>query len=324
MTAGVIHLGLSDLIGGGGGGTAVDLRLPARRLEYLRVARGIHWATSLFADNGAPAPIIVDGGLHDERAGTTRIETWLKGPIALRIPTSTAADVTAGFAACPVCRDRDDLLAVVRLGDTTPDHVVVPFADESGKPVARFRVYKDGVLLADQPDTVGAVLTVPPSTGRYRLLVDLDRRVNRPRLSTASTLDVTFVSSAATGAALPAAVACELPGPCRVPAVLQASVALPVDTAGSVHGGVHHVVLTLGHQQFATGARVTSGFVQVRIGTGRWVVLPVKALGHGRFDATLRTTAAQARSFVDLRVGGKDAGGGSLTQTITRAFVLAR
>jgi hypothetical protein len=324
MTAGVIHLGLSDLIGGASGGTAVDLRLPARRLEYLRVAPGIHWATSLFADNGAPAPIFVDGGLHNERAGTTRVETWLQGPIALRIPTSTAAEIATGFAGCPVCRDRDDLLAIVALGDTTPDHVVAFFSDPSGKPVARFRVYKDGVLLADQPDTLGAALTVPPSSGRYRLLVSLDRRVNRPHLSTASTLDVTFVSSAATGAALPAAVGCGLPGPCRVPAVLQASVALPVDTAGSVHAGVHHVVLTLGHQQFATGARVTSGFVQVRIGKGRWIGLPVRALGHGRFDATLRTTKAQARSFVDLRVGGKDAGGGSLTQTTSRAFVLSR
>jgi hypothetical protein len=90
---------------------------------------------------------------------------------------------------------------------------------------------------------------------------------------------------------------------------------------GTAPAGLQLIDLTVGHLQLAPAARVTGAAAQVSCDDGqRWQRATVTASGDGRFRAGFRVPGGCA---VTLRVSATDAAGGSVTETITRAYAVA-
>lgn len=87
---------------------------------------------------------------------------------------------------------------------------------------------------------------------------------------------------------------------------------------GSVPAGRQVVGVTVGHLQLARAARITGSRVSVSFDDGKsWRRAAVARVGPGRFAAVF---AAPARAYVMLRTSASDASGGSITETIARAY----
>ena len=79
--------------------------------------------------------------------------------------------------------------------------------------------------------------------------------------------------------------------------------------------------ITAGHLQLARAAAVSGAQVSVSFDGGQnWQAAAVSALGAGHFSAAF---SAPAGTFVTLRVTAKDAAGGSIAETIQRAYQTA-
>lgn len=83
--------------------------------------------------------------------------------------------------------------------------------------------------------------------------------------------------------------------------------------------GRQAVTVTAGHLQLARAARVTGAKVWASFDGGRtWRRARVAPVGHGRFRAAF---TAPAKATVALRTMATDAGGGSISETITGAYL---
>jgi hypothetical protein len=90
---------------------------------------------------------------------------------------------------------------------------------------------------------------------------------------------------------------------------------------GTAPAGPQLIELTVGHLQLARAARVTAAAAQVSCDDGRrWQRATVTASGGGLFRVGFRVPGGCG---VTLRVGATDAAGGSVTETITRAYAVA-
>lgn len=90
---------------------------------------------------------------------------------------------------------------------------------------------------------------------------------------------------------------------------------------GTAPAGPQLIELTVGHLQLARAARVTGAAAQVSCDNGqRWQRATVTASGSGLFRIGFR---APGGCGVTLRVSATDAAGGSVTETITRAYAVA-
>jgi hypothetical protein len=92
-----------------------------------------------------------------------------------------------------------------------------------------------------------------------------------------------------------------------------------------VKTGVPTVIkLGLRHQDESPASAITSAKIEVSSDGSTWQPLPIRALGNGKYLATVTHPSAQAGKPVHLRVEGKDAAGGLVRQEITRAYGLTR
>jgi len=304
----------------------LPLDLPTRRVEYVQALPSGAWAALLLPNEGSltdPFAGAVNDGLRLARGGTSSAVDWERNPLAAGVPYATDG-YPAGLFACPVCRTATSLqLVLLPVTDTTLGHEIDLTPSADGTPVTRFRLYRNGVLLADQPDSAGGVFPVPASTATYQVIDDVNRVPSGAFQSLATRTELTFRSAGSGGGAMPGSWFCLLAPSCTVPALLQADVRLPVNLYGAVPIGSSTIALTLGHIQGAVSSAITSGSVQVRFGAGSWTTLPATSLGGGRYRFALTTTAAEAGAPVDLRVSGTDAAGGQIVQTTTASFVVS-
>jgi hypothetical protein len=89
---------------------------------------------------------------------------------------------------------------------------------------------------------------------------------------------------------------------------------------GTAPAGPQLIELTINHLQLARAARVTGAATQVSCDDGqRWQRATVTASGSGRFRVGFRVPGGCG---VTLRVSATDAAGGSVTETITRAYAI--
>jgi hypothetical protein len=94
-----------------------------------------------------------------------------------------------------------------------------------------------------------------------------------------------------------------------------------MSAAGQTLAGPQVIGLDIGHLQLTAAAPVTRVSAQVSFSDGRtWLPATVGAAGHDQFRVTF---TAPARAYVTLRVSAADAAGGSVTETILRAYSIA-
>jgi hypothetical protein len=79
--------------------------------------------------------------------------------------------------------------------------------------------------------------------------------------------------------------------------------------------------LDVGHIQAGGQARITRVTARVSFTGGRsWHPATITGLGHGHFRVTF---TARPGAYVTLRTSAADAAGGSITETILRAYQVA-
>lgn len=306
-----------------GGGFFSPLKTPLQRTEYVSGGGLEDWTDSLLANTSDANPFggEVDDGSRLYAARSVRAADWLRGPLGPGVLAHTnGADP---YFYCGACRSTGTMaIDLAPVTDTTPGHAGYLDPPADGSHVARFRLYRNGTLVYDQPDVTGGEFAAPAGKATYRVIDSVDRRPGGFVESTQTTLDETFVSSATSGGSLPAKWNCSATGAgaCRVLPLLQVHVPLPETLDGRLPVGRSTVPFTVEHVQGAVASAIRSAGLATSTDGRTWTAAPVTALGSGRFAAAV--TNPRAGAAVSLRVTATDAAGGSLTQTTTDAYLV--
>ena len=162
------------------------------------------------------------------------------------------------------------------------------------------RLYAGGRLVSTANDSY-ANFTVPATAGTYRVTYDTDYSKVLP-FSTKTTTAWTFRS------APPAARNGTVPIP-----LLTVDYALPLNLLNQPDGDT--ATFTVARVANAPAAKATGFKLWTSTDDGTtWQPATVKALGHGKYSATLPT------GHVSLRVDARDSGGSRIEQTIIHAY----
>lgn len=306
-------------------GSLLPLRLPTVRTEYVSAIPGAVWYQSLLPNVGSidnPFAGALDDGGRLVRAGSVRAAEWNRDPLVPRVPVRTSGD---SFWSCYACRTAHSMLLVLApFTDSTPGHTGELYTEPSGPHVTRVRLFRDGALVTDEPDVAGVLVPAPAAAGAYRLVYDVDRRSNGAQLSTTTHTEVTFRSGAGDGPAAPPGWACFAPGTCHVLPLLQAYLELPLTLSNLLPSGRSTATLLVGHIPAATRPAISAAALRLRVQGGTWRTVPLTRLADGQYRAALDLAAGTVGKSVDVELMARDALGGTLTQSTTRATIVAR
>jgi hypothetical protein len=310
-------------------GTLSPLATPVSRTEYVYAAPSVIWFASLIGNSSDfqnPFIDVINDDVRSYPAGSTATADWQRGPLAPGIPAQTPADT---FYVCGACRTADRMaIYTAPVLDTTPGHYgfVNPSAD--GKPPARFAVYRNGSLIASGSGLArgsGGEFAVPAGSGAYRLHLAVDRSGDLALTSTSTVTDLGFVSSATSGAPLPAGWNCPInPATgCAVLPLLAAQVPLPTDLTDHLPIGTSRFLLTIAPVQGAAPTTITAAAVAVSLDGKTFRNATLTRVGNGRYQVSITDPASWAGHTVTLRVSGTAANGSNITQTTTAAYAVA-
>jgi hypothetical protein len=301
-------------------GTYFPTPMPLQRTEFVFGPAGsiaedfVLMDITAFDDPG----FVDDFTFYPVTPGARRAQNWFGTPYSL-----TPFD---DQGACFVCRTDTSMVVAVNLHDSEPAHQAELFTSPDGTPVAHFKVFKDGVLLLSEKDSLGDLFDVPAAAADYRVVSDATRVFQGARLSTTMIDEVTFSSAAGQGKPEAPGAFCPLTADgtgCRVLPVLKAHLDLHPTLTGGVPVGQRVFDLDVDHINGAAKTAIGKVTVEVRpTGASTWTVLPVKALGGTSFAAVFDAKPAQAGKTMDVRVTAADAVGSTLKQTTLSAFVI--
>jgi len=313
--------------------------LPGRRTIYLGGSPSAVWG-GYYGALGAPKGDLQDELFRAVRPGEHLTDRWNAYPLhpAAYVNLAPAEELVTYLPSADRAGNKLTL-AVTPFGDNQPGHVgsgfvKVPGAtitgsyqiDENGKRIAAGNAARLG---AGGPFYTRVRLLPTPSVVRFTLAA---ARTGKPyRLSTASRTVWTWRSAHETGATLPPNWYCYNPPPGLIKYLPRHCAVEPMMTLryqvagmalnGSAPAGRQVLTVTTGHLQLAKAASVTGASVQVSFDGGKtWHRASVTALGGERFRAEF---TAPASTDITLRTTAHDAAGGSITETITRAYATA-
>jgi hypothetical protein len=294
--------------------------LPLRRSDYVFAPAGSIQQQSAFQDGNAWDPGFIDEGFLPLVAGTSRPDSWFRSPYTLTVPNATPAD----FPLCYACRSGTGLTFVEFPSDGVKIHTGEAFTSPTGRPVAHFTVYRNGVQILSETDSFGDIVDVPAGRATYRVVQDLDRTFTDSSLSTSIRNDVTFVSSGQTGNEMPANWFCFTARTCRVLQVLRAYTNLHASPQGSVPVGRTTFDVAVDHIQAAVQSPIKGVSVAVQAaGSTTWMPLTVTKAGPGHYRVAFTARRAWSGVAFNLRVTATDVDGGILRQVTTRAFLVS-
>ena len=284
---------------------------------------GATWTEVLYAnptdDNPYGAEVI--DGWRTYTAGVVRKAEWLRGALAPGVADRTNGD--PGFS-CYWCRT-DSSLAVLLTPviDTTPSHGGYLDLSADGSPVARYRLYRDGVLIDDEYDVTGTTVPAPATRATYRV-IDEVKRLGFVH-STAATVDVTFSSGAGQGGRLPAEWDCGLLNApsCTVLPILRVTAPLPTTLSGTMPIGPRLATFTVSHVPGAQRLPITGADVRLSPDNGKtWHRAWTVPRGNGRYQLLLFNSRAWIGHAIKIKVHATDAAGGAITQTVAAAYTV--
>jgi hypothetical protein len=303
----------------GASATYWPIPIPLHRVDYVYAPAGSEIQDIALANyNSRWDPGFVDGPFHRYVGGTTSSQTWFRDPYALAVPSQPS---NARFFDCLACASDTHLVYVNSLTDTDPQHVVEIFGSPNGKPIAHFRVYRDGQLLVEKDDRLGGSFKIPSGPATYRVVNDLSRRYTLSPYSTKVTSDVTFHSWQSVPA--PDNYFCFTRDPCSIMPVVTAHLGLDTTDRGTLPVGPHVFHVESGHVAGARAFPITSVVVEIRrTGTTTWKPLTVTAASATTYDAHFKTLTWMENRAFDVRVSVTDSKGNDIVQTTRRAFVV--
>ncbi|MFC4006310.1 S8 family serine peptidase [Nonomuraea purpurea] len=288
-----------------------SLRMPVARTEYFGpVSDDVVW-TRTITNNG------LDLYSADRFTGRDRriSEEWFKAPL---VPG--AADVPDGYPAkvpCALCRDGDRFVPAEQWLDSDSRHY-----SGLGPTTSAPRLFVEEQEVPVQ-GRLPRSFTVPGTAGTYRLeAVDTTDRA----LSRKVTTTTRFPSSAPSSGA-PRGYTCTFGTGCSFQPAVQVTYDLPLDLLNRAAAGSPFAfdLRAAAHSATRRAPSVNRVKVEYSVDDGaNWSEASrVKKRGDGRFRVELSHPAlGQTSGFVSLRVTASDSAGGSVTQTIDRAYAL--
>ncbi len=293
------------------------VELGSKRVEYVGSQGGPATWSSGVALNPAS---LDDPGYLDSydgalTPGAQLKQVWGHGPLAGTIPLRRDDY-------CYACRTASDLsFTFDPLTDTVPSHIGDVRDPQDGIPTTEARAYRNGTLIQDTTGVRGADVPVPATQADYKLVYDVDRRLQDPNLSTRSQTQYTFSSASGQGAKLPAGWYCPAGDAtsCRVLPILTAQVGLPLALNGTLPKGKSTLTVTVGRLPGAVRSTVSSATLQLRPAGDAWKSVRLTKVAGGKYQGVFDNTAFAGRA-VDVKVTAKDAAGSGFQQTVLRAY----
>ncbi|MFF4877938.1 S8 family serine peptidase [Micromonospora sp. NPDC000668] len=283
------------------GGWAVGLptTVPGQRVEHYNT-RSVRWSSELMfgvpTDDGwTDLKATLSAEPRAYRAGRHTRESWGSAPYGPSFPVSR-------WPGQGVTRLADEIQADLPLYSDAEGHAGRSVAD-----TARTALYRDGVLVGEQPTPGYGRFTVPPGDAGYRLETSSKRSFTD--LSTEVSTAWTFRSR-------------HVPGEDYRPLPVSAiRFTPPLDAANAAPAGRSLVIpVQVRRQPGAAGSRVTGLTVDVSYDGGQsWQPARVRHGGHG-WTATVRHPAGAG--YASLRATARDAAGNTVTQRIIQAYRL--
>lgn len=330
--------GTAAQLAGGGLFSILPLKLPGRQIQYMSGGPAILWSSqyweftsrsgNLFAGQ-ADSPRTLPAGQHQP-------ENWNRYPLH-PAPNVSLADAS-GFLTLPSAGRAGNTLTL----DTTPfsdnelghrgtGFFVGFFGGSDAKVSGRYEIDQNGVRLA----AGNAVNGIPPvrlsgHPSVIRFALSAARIGKHYLLSPASATVWTWRSRRDTAARVPPAWLCiaesghgfRITRRCAVQPMMTLRYQVHgLANNGSARPGRQLVGISVGHLQLASAPHITGVHAQVSFDGGvSWQPASVTRPGGGQFRAAF---AAPPGAFVTLRVTATDAAGGSITETILRAYQTA-
>lgn len=316
---------------------------PRQRTEYLTGNAAIAWteAVAKFAEN---SQFGWSGGQYQFslpvfRAGQRTTEGWdaypLHAGVNVRLAAGSRGPVWASVMPSASRAGNTLRLDVTPFTDNQPGHsgygmTYDPLAtmsgtyeiDENGTKIA------GGDVLPGRSTDIDTQATLRPQASVVRFELNASRIGADYPLSTSSRTVWTWRSSHEAGVTLPAGWTCQslqltrtVTRNCEVQPMMTLRYALArMRLDGAAPAGRQVLDVSVGHLQLARAAKVTGAKVAVSFDGGTtWTKAAVTGAG-GKYAAVF---SAPAGSYVTLRVSAADAAGGTVSETITRAYAIA-
>jgi len=330
-----------------GGGTAAQfsggvlsvilpLKLPGQQIQYMTGNPAVLWSGEYWEYANNTTGDLYAGQSDAFRslpAGQALTEDWNTYPLH-PAPNVSLADSPAFPTLSSAGRVGNLLtLATTPFSDNQFGHLGTGFftgffGDSNARMSGRYEIDQNGVSLAsgNAVDGIPQVrLSDHPSVIRF--LLTAARIGPRYVLSPSSSTVWTWRSVRDASATVPAWWYCAGPSfsftqSCAVQPMMTVRYqvgGLALD--GAAPPGHQDIGISVGHIQLASAAPITGARLQVSFNGGQtWQDASVTAAGGGRFSAAF---TAPAGAFVAIRVTATDAAGGSISETILRAYKIA-
>jgi hypothetical protein len=326
------------------------IRLPEQQTEYLTGGASLLWWGDGYAaaTAGTGRAVRYSGGLYDtgrifrpEQRASVTWDAYPLHPGAYFYPPGVAKLDAAGGILSPVSASRAGntlSIALSPFNDNQPGHIGAGFLadyraevsgsyqiDENGKKIAGGRLGPGCAECFFGDLLTQATLSGKPAT--VTLTLSAARTGSAYPLSPRSQTSWTWRSAKQPGAVLPDGYDCAstlIDGPsshCAVQPLMTLRYAIArLALNGTTRAGRQCVGLVVGHLQLARAAKITQVTVHVSVDGGkRWRTARVTGQ-HGRYHVAYD---APAGAYVTLRTSAADAAGGTITETVTRAYRVA-
>jgi hypothetical protein len=306
----------------------LPLAMPQVQTQYFTAGPQMEWSNesiTVFNSN-------FDGASDVFRSyplGATRSQDWNRYP--LHPAQGTRPPGTVGPVQVSAAREGNTLLLnPVPFTDNQPGHTGEGFFSGSAKTTASFAVDQNGKQIAHgdpRKGFPGIRLSARPSAIRF--VVSASRSARPFRLSPASRTVWTWRSVRDTSARVPGTWYCSftprftLDRQCAVQPLMTLNYLVQGESlSGLTAPGAQVIALAVGHLQLGASPAVRGATAQVSFDSGKtWQQATVTAQGAGQFQVGY---SAPAGATVTLRVSARDAAGGSITETITRAYGVSK
>ncbi len=312
------------------------LQLPGRQTQYMSAGPSLAWSSSYFefADN------FFGSGQNDAfrsyRAGQKLTQDWNQYPLHpqqdVQLLHGSAAQQNPVFASA--FRQGNVLwLAPVPFSDNYFGHTGDGLVPGPGETVTgSYSIYQNGVRIGSgNPEDGISPVNLSSKPAAITFVLTTGRQGKSYPLSPSSRTVWSWRSAPEPAATLPVGWFCgyivvgnlfELDRHCSMQPLLTLDYQVHgLALNGTAPPGQQVIGLSVGHIQVATSSAITGASAQVSYNDGQsWQPATVTSSGGGRFRVSFT-----APGGVDptLRVSAKDAAGGSITETIIRAYGVA-
>ena len=311
----------------------MPIRLPGLATEYVTGGPDRFWSTQYVEFTNQANPFGgggQTGAFESLAAGSQTTEDWNRYPLhtgPMQVLTTAVPFVQAIPSAA---RTGNDLaLQPVPFSDSQPGHTGTGvFPGARTHPSGHYTLSVDGRQIAAGPFGGAAGATLPAAPSLIRFALTASRSGPAYQLSPASRTVWTWRSQRDPAARVPAAWICFRPkGQNEIVATqrcaVQPMMTLDYQVQGLGLGGIapagpQVLSFTAGHLQLSRASAVTGATAAVSFdGGAHWQPATVTSQGAGQFRAAF---TAPPGALVTLRVTARDAAGGSISDTIQRAY----